>query len=112
MATRHVWAFRLCASTACFLFNVLHAIHRCSIANEAVRGGLDCYLVFLLVFCFRCFGGYRRLASATLMTLIDICCSLGFKFATFVAASALVGNQCGTVNCPHLVGSAACAGRS
>jgi hypothetical protein len=33
-------------------------------------------------------------------------------FATFVAASALVGNQCGTVNCPHLVGTAACAGRS
>jgi hypothetical protein len=67
---------------------------------------------FFEVFGLRPRRGYKRLASSTLMTLIDICCSLGFKFATFVAASALVDNQCGTVNCPHLVGTAACAGRS
>jgi len=67
---------------------------------------------FFAVCGFRARRGYKRFASATLMTLIDICFSLGFKFATFVAASALVGNQCGTVNCPHLVGTAACAGRS
>ena len=74
--------------------------------------GLDFYLVFLVVVCFRCFGGYRRLASATLMTLTDILFSRYLSLRLVVAASALVGNQCGTVNCPHLVGSAACAGRS
>jgi hypothetical protein len=46
------------------------------------------------------------------MTLTDMLFSPVFEFATFVAASALAGNQCGTVNCPHLVGTAACAGRS
>ena len=49
--------------------------------------GLDFYLVFLVVFCFRCFGGYRRLASATLMTLTDMLFSRCLDFATVVAAS-------------------------
>jgi hypothetical protein len=67
---------------------------------------------FFAVCGFRARRGYKRLASSTLMTLTDMLFSRCLDFATVVAASALVGNQCGTVNCPHLVGTAACAGRS
>ena len=57
-------------------------------------------------------GWLRETISATLMTPTDMLFSRCLDFATVVAASALVGNQCGTMNCPHLVGTAACAGRS
>jgi len=111
MAIPDVWVFRLCTCAACFLVNVLLAIHRCSIANEAVRGGLDFYLVFLVVFCFRCFGGYRRLASATLMTLTDMLFSRCLSLRFVVAASSLRRlYQRGTLPCPRLGGDAALPG--
>jgi hypothetical protein len=67
---------------------------------------------FFVDFSFRPRGGYKRLASSTLMTLTDMLFSRCLDFATFRFAASSLRRlyQRGTLPCPRLGGDAALPG--